>query len=297
MYKKEKMQYNTREKREEKGGNHEKMNKHQLKKVFNQKNETIVEQLYKNYNTILYGVAFSILKNKENSEDVVQIVLEKILVLPKEKLPTQAEGTWLYTVIKNEAIQYLRKQKKVVNIEEIYDLAQEDSTIEESIDKETYQSMICGLSQKEKEIVSLKILSDLTFREIAQLLNVPIATVQWRYYKSLKTLQGLLSNLSMFILGILVYVTRKTKKENIEIEQTNTTIENTNTNTENNKQESQDSRNNIQGEYEQVIVQETKMDVMDVGILSFSGVFLCMTIIFLIIFLKHQQNRNKKASK
>ena len=38
-------------------------------------NKDDIELLYKNYYSIVYGVAFSILKNKENSEDVTSIIL------------------------------------------------------------------------------------------------------------------------------------------------------------------------------------------------------------------------------
>jgi len=44
---------------------------------------------------VIYGIAFSILKNKEDSEDVVQIVFSKLYVLDKEKLPKEKEATWL----------------------------------------------------------------------------------------------------------------------------------------------------------------------------------------------------------
>lgn len=49
---------------------------------------------------MIYGIAFSILKNKEDSEDVVQIVFSKLYVLDKEKLPKEKEATWLYSVTK-----------------------------------------------------------------------------------------------------------------------------------------------------------------------------------------------------
>ena len=48
-----------------------------------------IEELYNNYNKTVYGIAFSILKNKEDSEDVVQIVFSKLYVLDKEKLPKE----------------------------------------------------------------------------------------------------------------------------------------------------------------------------------------------------------------
>lgn len=63
------------------------------------------------------------------------------------------------------------------------------------------------MEKKDQDIISLKILSKLTFSEIAEILVESTNTIKWRYYKSMYTLKILLSNLSMFIvtatLGIL----------------------------------------------------------------------------------------------
>ena len=140
------------------------------------------ELLYKNYKLLVYKIAFSILKNKEASEDVTQTVFTKIYSLKKEKLPSSKEATWLYTVTKNEAISYYRKEKPSIPLDEIYDISEETECryIQDIIDKEKYEKIISGLSLKEKEIVSLKIVGELSFKEISRILNEPIGTVQWR---------------------------------------------------------------------------------------------------------------------
>ena len=56
----------------------------ELRKIFNgiRNDEKLAfETLYKDYNKLVYSIAFSILKNKENSEDIVQIVFFKDLYL------------------------------------------------------------------------------------------------------------------------------------------------------------------------------------------------------------------------
>lgn len=49
------------------------------------------EELYKKYYKLVYNIAFSILKNKENAEDISQNVFIKIGNLKKEKLPNSYE--------------------------------------------------------------------------------------------------------------------------------------------------------------------------------------------------------------
>ena len=70
-------------------------------------NNIAFEKLYKNYKNLVYKIAYSILKNSYDSDDIVQIVFEKIYSIDKDKLPTRNESSWLYSVTKNETINYL----------------------------------------------------------------------------------------------------------------------------------------------------------------------------------------------
>lgn len=98
----------------------EKLNLKILLRNLKNRNKEVMQELYSNYNKVIYGIAFSILKNKEDSEDVVQIVFSKLYVLDKEKLPKEKEATWLYSVTKNEALSILKKKYNNVSLEKIY---------------------------------------------------------------------------------------------------------------------------------------------------------------------------------
>lgn len=59
----------------------------ELKQLFTElkssNNKVAFETLYKQYNKLVYRIAFTILKNKEDSEDIVQAVFSKIYSLPR----------------------------------------------------------------------------------------------------------------------------------------------------------------------------------------------------------------------
>lgn len=99
-----------------------------------------------------------------------------------------------------------------IEIEEIYDLPTGIDSIQDIVEKDTYDKIISGLQEREKEVVSLKILSNLTFREIGQILNIPTATAQWRYYKSLHCLKILIGNISMLLFTSIIHITRRSQK-------------------------------------------------------------------------------------
>ena len=295
----------------------------QLFEEFKNGNKEVLEEIYNKYHKTIYGIAFSILKNKDDSEDIVQSVFIKIHTLDNSKLPKEDVASWLYTLTKNEALQFLRKQKNNIDLDSIYDLTDNNNEIDKLINKETYNKLISKLNPKEKEIVSLKIISNLSFEEISQLLGEKIGTVKWRYYKSIYALRLLLSNLSMsivtFLIGLATFKQTKSS-ENIKIEQDvadneNITVENNTGRFEDNESlletedkdkiesntnnQLNDTQNSIEMEntiVEQPIV-ESQPNYIGIGFFSVSFICLILTIIFAIILKKHQLNSRLKSSK
>lgn len=279
-----------------------KKNLEELFKKIKQGNNQSMQELYDKYRKLVYGVAFSILKNREDSEDIVQIVFLKIFKVEKEKLPTKNAATWLYEVTKNETINFLKKSKEESNIDELYYITGENKELNEIIEKDSYNKIIAKLPIKEQEIVSLKVLSGLSFKEISIILKVPIGTVQWRYYKGVHTLRLLLSNLSMFIIMMMIFVLKREpirKKQINQEEIKKDVVENL---SESRQEETlkKDETNITENTVTSVVVEtkeKTEMDIIDIGICSISGIFLIATIIFFIISIKYQQKARKKLSK
>lgn len=192
----------------------EKINQKELAEIFNRiKNgdEKSYNQFYELYYKLIYGIAFSIIKNKENSEDIAQNVFEKIYKMPKKNLPQNYEASWLYTVTKNETLQFMRKQKNNIDIDDIYKIQQNDENINLLIDTDYYNSLIKKLKPKEQEIVTLKVISNLTFSQIGKMLNMPTGTVQWSYYKSINVLKISISTLAAALLTFTIGLTKITR--------------------------------------------------------------------------------------
>lgn len=293
---------------------------HQLFQEFKWNNQNAYNRLYEKYFELVYGIIFSIIKNKEDTEDITHEVFTKIYKLEKEKLPTSNEASWLYTVSKNECFLYLRKQKPNINIEEVYEIPNEDNDLKDVIDIDYYNNVIKDLKEDEKCIVSLKIISDFSFSKISQIMNIPIGTVQWKYYKSINHLRNTINSLIGAIIAFIVVIITKEDMKQIKNDKKDNKIkeeleQNTNINTNINADSTDSSeiiQNQVQDntnkyeEYENTIVvnevqnsdikqvKQNNYKFLNSGFILISLIFLISSLIF---FKKYQQKCKRKVSK
>lgn len=292
----------------------EKIKKEKLSELFTQikeNNTSAFEKLYHMCSKLVYSIAFSIVKNKQDAEEIVQVVFTKIYTIEKSKLPSKSEASWLYAITKNEAINFWKKRNNHLRLEDIYEIEDKNSEINKIIEKDSYHNLISGLNQKEKEIISLKILADLSFEEIAKMLKIPTGTVKWKYYKAVHTLKILLSNLGMFIvtvtLGMITLKNRKKIASQTEAE-TNS-IKNEIMREENEDQTSieetkkedesilEDNASETLENTIQIPEANHEPNYIGIGFMGISSIFFILTIIFSIIFTKHQLKARKRLSK
>jgi len=290
-----------------------KINEKELKELFieiEHDNKIAFEKLYNQYNKLVYGIAFSILKNKQDAEDIVQNVFTKLYTIDKSKLPSNNEATWLYTVTRNETLNFLQKKHDNINLDSVYEIEDTNNEINKIINQDTYNRLISKLNDKEREIISLKILGNFSFEEIGKILNKPTGTIKWKYYKSIHTLKILLSNLGMFVVlfisSIIAFRNGTKKSELIKEEVSN--IEDNNLRKDEEIQEDateEKKQNTLLDNEEQiqeniivdVLVQNDTINYIGIGFMGISALFFIITIIFSIIFAKHQLKGRKKLSK
>ena len=292
-----------------------KVSKKELKQLFlkiKDDKELGFQELYTKYNKLVYAIAFSILRNKEDSLDVTQSIFAKIYKLEKDKLPNKKEASWLYIVTKNEAITYLRKKKNNVLIEDLYELEDDNNEINKLIDRISYNNLIKKLNNKEKEILSLKILSNLSFKEISKLTDEPVGTVKWRYYKSLSSLKIVLGNFIISIttlviaLRIRLYRTKNEEKvenkenENLEekpVEEDRNELLNSEEQKLDTKEEAEQQQiQNTEATQETVLIDDAQfINYVEIGFFATSIIFMLSTIIILI--RNHLKNKLSKISK
>ncbi|AXI00820.1 RNA polymerase [Sporosarcina sp. PTS2304] len=145
-------------------------------------------QLFQQYETDVYRMAYVYVKNPDDALDVVQEVAYQAF----KKIHTLRQPayfkTWLLKITMNCATNVVRRNKKVIQWEPQYEetIAPESEDIPLHL---TLQDLMEGLEEVEKSVVLLKFYEQYTFKEIADALDMPLGTAKSILYRSLQKLR------------------------------------------------------------------------------------------------------------
>ena len=147
------------------------------------------EAIYESLKTPLYTIALRITHDTALSEDVLQEVFLKLYLSPPN--PSANPRAYIFRMARNLAIDSARKRKLTVDLEEAESyLHHPVADISLKIDIE---NALLSLSDRERQIVTLHINGDLKFREVSEIMEMPLGTVLWSYQKAIKQLRNTLT--------------------------------------------------------------------------------------------------------
>lgn len=151
-----------------------------MKKNLEAEAEKILLTNYEKY----YRLAYSYVNNEQDALDIVQESAYKVMKdISKVREPDYL-STWIYRVVMNTAVDFLRKrQKESIGLEGVEipheDVYHEDDPME----------LLKSLEEKDRTIVVLKVIEELKLEEIAVALDLNVNTVKARLYRALKKLR------------------------------------------------------------------------------------------------------------
>jgi len=136
-------------------------------------------------NQVFYAI-INIVRDKDLAQDLMQDTYIKFL----EKIDQYKTGSnpyaYLSMIARNTAINTYNRQKRLVHSDE---LIESIPSPESALDDQDIFKILDLLDEIEKEVVTLHIINDLKFREIAKILKKPLGTVLWIYNKAIKKLR------------------------------------------------------------------------------------------------------------
>jgi len=153
-----------------------------------------LEELYHLTERTLYAYILSIVKNHDETLDLMQDTYIKIMSSAHLYKPMGKPLAWMFTIARNLHISKIRKVNKEVNMEsqEIADDLR-FSYVTDSEDKIVLETALNILSEEERQIILLYAVSGFKHREIAESLGLKLSTTLSKYNRALKKIRVHLS--------------------------------------------------------------------------------------------------------
>ncbi|WP_317897003.1 RNA polymerase sigma factor [Aurantibacillus circumpalustris] len=160
------------------------------------------EILYDRYFNKLVWFARGFVEDVQCAEDIVQEVFIKLIDNHNRFDLDKKFSTWIYVITSNRCKHYLRDEKNRLRIlrENVIPFKDEKAELNSTSDfkllKERIQLIYVGLSEKEKNIYSLRFEQELGIKEISVIMNIPEGSVKSGIYYLLKKLAQQLKDFS-----------------------------------------------------------------------------------------------------
>ena len=172
-----------------------------------------LKTIYEAYLPMIYHAMYDVTGRKESAEDLTADYFIKLWNI-RHAYKRGSHKKWMLVIARNMAIDYLRRSGREQLASDMQRYGQtgelsgqldvltakmqaqsEKSDVYEGVvDRVAIADAMQRLTREEIELVHLKLMADLTFRELASLLRLPQGTVAWKYQQAIRKLREALKD-------------------------------------------------------------------------------------------------------
>ena len=157
--------------------------------------------LFEKYHVQLFNFFLRLTGNRGVSEDLVQDVFLRILKYRTTYRGQSKFTVWMYQIARNAHIDYLRKTKGELSLDDQWDEVVENEPtpldrFERGQDVQLIQESLARLPLKKREVLVLSRYQEMKYKDIADLLGCQIGTVKAHVHRAIKDLGKIYYELS-----------------------------------------------------------------------------------------------------
>ncbi|MGV3556638.1 RNA polymerase sigma factor [Larkinella arboricola] len=167
----------------------------ELTNLIAEDNEAAFAELYNRYKGVLYLHAYRMLGDEDEAKDILQELFTTLWVRRKELISISTVSSYLYQSVRNrvmDVIAHKKAEEKYIDSLSQFIASGEymtDQKVRENELRSIIESEVARLPTKMKEIFELSRKENLSYREIADELNISDKTVKKQVNNALKILR------------------------------------------------------------------------------------------------------------
>lgn len=135
--------------------------------------------------------AASLCRNPQDIDDLVHGAVEKALNRLESWRPDTRLDSWMFRIMQNHWIDQVRARRPTHGLDEAAELVGTDGrdVVETRSTLARVRQVVAGLPEEQRAVVGLVLVDGLSYRDAAEILEVPIGTVMSRLSRARETLQ------------------------------------------------------------------------------------------------------------
>lgn len=156
-------------------------------------------ELVRHYERPVYNAAYRILGNPDDAADITQIVFLRVFERLHQYNPEYKFFSWIYRIAINESInQRNRSSTEQVLDENRFEAPShpEDAVHDQQL-SDVIQAGLMTLQEDYRTVVVLRHFSELSYRDISEVLHIPEKTVKSRLYSARQLMKARLNEMGV----------------------------------------------------------------------------------------------------
>ncbi len=170
-----------------------------VRRVLGNGDRMAANRLVEKYQRLVYGIAYRIVLNGTDADDLVQMIFVRMFGGLKSWVPGTDFKSWLYAIAVNTSLNARKQAKRQQGVvEKAARTAREADEADPGADlaseeaKARIEAAIARLPEEQRVVLHLRLREELTHEQIAKIVGVPTATVTSRFFLARKKLEQLL---------------------------------------------------------------------------------------------------------
>lgn len=161
-------------------------------------------ELVRRYQKRAYAVAYGLVGNRDDALELAQESFAKAYKAMGRFDPAMPFYPWLYRIVKNTCLNHLnrRRRRGETSLDGLMDDGQDFATRHDGPETHAHRTELrdrisaamCVLSDPHREILTLRHIEELSYTEIAEVLDVPKGTVMSRLHAARRSLREALES-------------------------------------------------------------------------------------------------------
>ena len=159
--------------------------------------ETAFRKLVDDYRNMVFRTCFGIVRNADDADDLAQEVFIEVFNSIATFRADSKVSTWLYRIAINKSLNFIRSQKRkrffqsigLTSTPDVPEQTNSSDLIENDQRKQILDAAIQALPENQRTAFVLHKIEDLPYKEIAEIMNLSLSSVESLLFRAKQNLQ------------------------------------------------------------------------------------------------------------